>query len=69
MPYMPWTFLTHPDKSEVSFCGMGAGACGFGMSPNNRGTGAFYRSDDCGESWDCIMPHMPSILTAWITPA
>ena len=69
MPYMPWTFSTHPENPKVLFCGMGDGARGFGMAPNNRGTGAFYRSDDYGESWHCIMPDMPSVLTAWITSA
>ena len=69
MPYMPWTFLPHPEKSDVLFCGMGDGARGFGMTPNERGTGAVYRSDDRGESWDCIMPDMPSVLTTWIMPA
>ncbi len=68
MPYMPWSFIGHPEKSEVLFCGMGNGARGFGMSPGARGEGAFYRSNDCGESWDCIIPDMPSVLTCWVAP-
>ena len=68
MPYMPWTFVSHPENPEVLFCGMGDGARGFGMAPDKRGVGAFYRSNDRGESWNCIMPDLPSVLTAWVSP-
>ena len=66
MPFAPWVLLHHPTEAGTLFAGMGDGARGFGFDPDVRGEGAFYRSDDRGETWDCIMPDLPSVLTAWV---
>ena len=66
MPWVPWVLLHHPTKASTLYAGMGDGARGFGFNPDVRGAGAFYRSDDRGETWDCIMPDLPSVLTAWV---
>jgi len=66
MPWVPWTFAHHPIEENTIFAGMGDGARGFGMSPNKRGIGALYRSDDHGDSWNCEIPDLPSVLTTWI---
>jgi len=68
MPWCPWVLLHHPAEAGTLFAGMGDGARGFGFDPAKRGDGAFYRSNDRGETWDCIMPDLPSVLTAWVTP-
>jgi hypothetical protein len=68
MPWVPWVLLHHPTEEGTLFAGMGDGARGFGFDPDVRGIGAFYRSEDRGETWDCIMADLPSVLTAWVTP-
>ena len=67
MPWVPWVLLHHPTKANTLYAGMGDGARGFGFNPDARGAGAFYRSDDRGETWECIMPDLPSVLTAWVS--
>ncbi|MDC0033893.1 hypothetical protein OAJ57_04965 [Alphaproteobacteria bacterium] len=66
MPWVPWTFSHHPFEPHTLYVGMGDGARGFGFDPNERGIGAFYRSIDRGETWDCILPDLPSVLTTWV---
>lgn len=68
MPWVPWTFSRHPTDADTLFAGMGDGARGFGFDPKERGIGAFYRSADRGESWDCVLPDLPSVLTTWVAP-
>jgi photosystem II stability/assembly factor-like uncharacterized protein len=65
-PWMPWVLLQHPTDREALFAGMGDGARGYGFDPKERGKGAFYLSRDRGESWEALLPEMPSILTAWV---
>ena len=66
MPWVPWVLLQHPHEQEILYAGMGDGARGFGFDPNERGIGAFYRSEDRGETWHCVMDDLPSVLTAWV---
>lgn len=68
MPWAPWVMLHHPDpgQRDTAFAGMGNGTRGFGFDPNQRGEGSLYRSDDRGETWDCVLDGLPSILTAWV---
>ncbi len=68
MPWAPWVLLHHPTEPGSFFAGMGDGARGFGFDPEERGAGALYRSDDRGETWDCILSDQPSVLTAWVAP-
>ncbi len=67
MPWAPWVLLHHPSEPETLYAGMGDGARGFGFDPDKRGEGAFYKSSDRGETWDCVMAGLPSVLTAWVT--
>ena len=60
--------LHHPSEENTIFAGMGDGARGFGFDPNKRGKGGVYRSDDRGDSWRCVLPDLPSVLTAWVAP-
>ena len=66
MPWAPWVLLHHPTDPNTLFAGMGDGARGFGFDPTERGEGGFYMSGDRGESWQCILPRLPSVLTAWV---
>jgi hypothetical protein len=66
MPWMPWVLLHHPTEPNTIYAGMGDGARGFGFDPDLRGEGGFYMSSDRGDSWDCIMSDLPSVLTAWV---
>ena len=66
MPWTPWVLLHHPTDPNTIFAGMGDGARGFGFDPTQRGEGGFYMSDDRGDSWQCIMSGLPSVLTAWV---
>jgi hypothetical protein len=68
MPWAPWVLLHHPVDPNTLFAGMGDGARGFGFDPNERGAGGFYASEDRGETWQMILPDLPSVLTAWVTP-
>ena len=68
MPYMPWVLLRHPDDANAVFAGMGDGARGFGFNPKERGLGALYVTHDRGDSWEPVLPNVPSILTAWVAP-
>ena len=68
MPWAPWVLLHHPSQPETLFAGMGDGARGFGFDPATPGKGAIYSSDDRGETWQPVMPDLPSVLTAWIAP-
>ena len=68
LPYMPWVLLHHPTDRNALFCGMGDGARGYGFDPKQRGMGAFYLSQDRGESWEPVLTDTPSILTAWVAP-
>ena len=66
MPWAPWVLLHHPSEANTIFAGMGDGTRGFGFDPHRRGEGRLYRSEDRGESWQCILPDLPSVLTAWV---
>jgi photosystem II stability/assembly factor-like uncharacterized protein len=66
MPWMPWAVVSHPTDPNAIFAGMGDGSRGFGFDPKARGSGAFYASRDRGDSWEAVIPEMPSILTAWV---
>jgi len=66
MPWAPWVLLHHPTDPNTIFAGMGDGARGFGFDPTQRGEGGFYLSEDRGETWQCIMSGLPSVLTAWV---
>lgn len=66
MPWMPWVLVRHPSDAKTVFAGMGDGARGFGFDPRQRGKGAFYVTRDRGDSWEPVLPEMPSILTAWV---
>jgi hypothetical protein len=66
MPWTPWVLLHHPGDEKSIFAGMGDGARGFGFDPTQRGEGGFYLSSDRGDSWQCIMSGLPSVLTAWV---
>lgn len=66
MPWAPWVMLHHPTHPNTVFAGMGDGTRGFGFDPTQRGEGAFYLSEDRGESWRCVLPGLPSVLTAWV---
>lgn len=66
LPWMPWVLVRHPTDPKAIFAGMGDGARGYGFDPKQRGKGAFYVSPDRGDSWQPIIPEMPSILTAWV---
>jgi hypothetical protein len=68
-PMMPWVLVPHPSEARSLFCGMGTGSRGFGYNPDVPGSGAWYRSQDAGESWDPLMPELPSVITAWVAPA
>ncbi len=68
MPYMPWVLLRHPHDPDAIFAGMGDGARGFGFDPEQRGAGAFYVTFDRGDSWEPVLPDLPSVLTAWVAP-
>lgn len=68
MPYMPWVLLRHPDDTNSVFAGMGDGARGFGFNPKERGHGALYVTRNRGDSWEPVLPNVPSILTAWVAP-
>ena len=66
MPWAPWVMLHHPSDPKTIFAGMGDGARGFGFDPSQRGAGGFYKSGDRGETWECILSGLPSVLTAWV---
>lgn len=66
MPWMPWALVRHPTDPKTVFAGMGDGSRGFGFDPRQRGKGAFYVTRDRGDSWEPVIPEMPSILTAWV---
>lgn len=66
MPWMPWVLAPHPTNQKSLFAGMGDGARGFGFDPIQKGRGALYVTQDCGESWEPVWAEMPSILTAWV---
>ena len=68
MPWMPWVLVRHPTDPKAVFAGMGDGARGFGFDPRQRGKGAFYVTRDRGDSWEPVLPEMPSVLTAWVAP-
>lgn len=68
MPWMPWVLVPHPADANSIFSGMGDGARGFGFNPKEKGKGAFYVTRDRGESWEPVIPELPSVLTAWIAP-
>jgi len=65
-PWMPWVLLHHPTDAKSLFCGMGDGSRGYGFDPKQRGRGALYVTRDAGDSWEALLPEMPSILTAWV---
>ena len=67
MPWVPWVLLHHPTEPKTIFAGMGDGARGFGFDPNERGEGGFYTSSDQGDTWECVLSGLPSVLTAWVT--
>ncbi|MGH7846712.1 MAG: hypothetical protein ACREQW_16315 [Candidatus Binatia bacterium] len=66
MPWMPWVLVPHPTDASTVFAGMGDGSRGFGFNPKERGKGAFYVTRDRGDSWEAVIPEMPSVLTAWV---
>ena len=66
LPWMPWVLARHPGDAQTVFAGMGDGARGYGFDPKQRGGGAFYVTRDRGDSWEPVLPEMPSILTAWV---
>ncbi|MBT3534875.1 MAG: hypothetical protein HN478_13410 [Rhodospirillaceae bacterium] len=66
MPWTPWVLLHHPTDQTTIYAGMGDGARGFGFDPAKPGAGGFYQSTDRGETWDCLMSDLPSVLTAWV---
>jgi hypothetical protein len=47
---------------------MGDGCKGFGMTPDQRGNGAWYTSHDAGDSWEAVLSNQPSIISAWVAP-
>ena len=65
---MPWTLQRHPEDANAVFVAMGDGARGFGFDPKQRGLGAFYVTRDRGDSWEPVLPELPSVLTACVTP-
>ena len=65
-PWAPWVLVSHPSEAKALFCGMGTGGRGYFSGNDQRGTGAFYVSRDAGESWDALLPDLPSVLTAWV---
>lgn len=67
MPWMPWVLVPHPNDRNTVFVGMGDGARGYGFDPKERGQGALYVTRDRGDSWEPILPGLPSVLTAWVT--
>ncbi len=67
MPYMPWTLQRHPEDPDTVFAAMGDGSRGFGFDPKDRGTGALYVTRDRGDSWEPVLPELPSVLTACVT--
>jgi photosystem II stability/assembly factor-like uncharacterized protein len=67
MPWMPWVLVPHPNDQNTVFAGMGDGARGYGFDPKERGQGALYVTRDRGDSWEPVLPELPSVLTAWVT--
>ena len=67
MPYMPWTLQRHPEDPDTVFAAMGDGSRGFGFDPKARGMGALYVTRDRGDSWEPVLPELPSVLTACVT--
>jgi photosystem II stability/assembly factor-like uncharacterized protein len=66
MPWMPWVLVGHPTDTKAVFAGMGDGSRGFGFDPKERGRGALYVTRDSGDSWQAVIPELPSVLTAWV---
>jgi photosystem II stability/assembly factor-like uncharacterized protein len=66
LEWMPWVLARHPAERNTVFAGMGDGARGYGFDPKQRGRGALYVTRDRGDSWEPVLPEMPSILTAWV---
>jgi len=67
-PMMPWVLLHHPTEPRSLYCGMGDGSRGFNYKPEVRGRGAWLRSRDAGESWEALLPDLPSVITGWVAP-
>jgi photosystem II stability/assembly factor-like uncharacterized protein len=67
--WVPWVLAPHPTDGKTLFCGMGNGARGYFVNTKATGEGALYVSRDAGESWNPLVPQMPSVLTAWVAPA
>jgi photosystem II stability/assembly factor-like uncharacterized protein len=65
-PWFPHALLQHPTEPRTLFCGMGDGCKGFGMTPDQRGNGAWYISRDAGDSWEAVLSNQPSIISAWV---
>ena len=67
--WVPWVLTSHPSDPKTLFCGMGNGERGYFINTSVRGDGALYVSHDAGESWNALLPGLPSVLTAWVTNA
>lgn len=67
--WVPWVLANHPGDPDTIFCGMGNGARGYFVNTKATGEGALYVSHDTGETWDPLLPGLPAVLTALVTPA
>ena len=63
---MAWALFQHPTEADTIFAGMGDGSRGFGFNPKENGTGAVYMSQDRGDTWEEIIPNIPSVFAAWV---
>lgn len=61
MRWMAATLVPHPENPSAVLAGMGDQSRGFGLEPGTRGSGAVYISRDQGNSWEPVIPDLPSI--------
>jgi hypothetical protein len=61
MRWMAADLFPHPSDPNIVFAGMGDEPRGFGLAPGTRGSGAIYLTKDRGDSWEPLIPDLPSI--------
>lgn len=67
MPWMAWALTSHPSEPNTVFAGMGNRSKGFGIATDEAGEGAFYVTRDRGDSWEPVIPELPSVSSVWVT--
>jgi hypothetical protein len=66
LPWMAWSLTPHPSDPNTVLAGMGNRSHGFGILTDEPGEGALYVSRDRGDSWEPLLPELPSVSAVWV---